>query len=100
MVTNPESEESWHADPFGQHEFRWWNGEKWTEKVRDGDRISIDPPDITTTPQGVPFNEPASPIPGRRAIRLFGRRLPGAMLLALLVVVAVIVLIGVVVVVG
>ncbi|WP_419919470.1 DUF2510 domain-containing protein [Candidatus Poriferisocius sp.] len=100
MVAKPDSEASWHTDPFGRHEARWWNGKKWTEKVRDGNRISIDPPDITAAPQGVPFNKPASPIPGRRTIRLFGRRLPGAMLLALVVVVAVIVLVGVVLILG
>ena len=96
LAANPEPEASWHTDPFGRHEARWWNGAKWTEKVRDGDQTGIDPPGIAVAPQGIPLNEPASPIPGRRSIRLFGKHLPGAMLLASVALAAVIVLVIVV----
>lgn len=96
MAANPEPEASWHTDPFGRHEARWWNGSRWTEKVRDGEQTGIDPPGIAVAPQGVPLNEPAAPIPGRRMIRLFGQRLPGAMLLASVALAAVIVLVIVV----
>jgi hypothetical protein len=27
----------WHRDPYGRHEDRWWDGDQWTEFVRDGD---------------------------------------------------------------
>ena len=97
MAANPEPDAAWHTDPFGRHEARWWNGAKWTEKVRDGEQTGIDPPGIAVALQGIPLNEPASPIPGRRMIRLFGRRLPGAMLLSSVALVAVIVLVSVVV---
>ena len=96
LAANPESEASWHTDPFGRHEARWWNGTNWTEKVRDGDLTGIDPPGIAVAPQGIPLNEPASPITGRRSIRLFGKHLPGAMLLASVALAAVIVLVIVV----
>ncbi|WP_419845901.1 DUF2510 domain-containing protein [Candidatus Poriferisocius sp.] len=96
LAANPEPEASWHTDPFGRHEARWWNGTQWTEKVRDGDQSGIDPPGIAVAPRGIPLNEPASPIPGRRSIRLFGKHLPGAMLLASVALAAVIVLVIVV----
>ncbi|WP_420638044.1 DUF2510 domain-containing protein [Candidatus Poriferisocius sp.] len=92
MSANPESEAAWHTDPFGRHESRWWDGTKWTEKVRDQGLSGIDPPGIAVAPRGVPLNEPAPPLPSRRTVRLFGRRLPGAMLLASVALVAVIVL--------
>jgi hypothetical protein len=35
----------WAPDPFGRHDLRWWDGERWTEHVADPDRgRSIDPP--------------------------------------------------------
>jgi hypothetical protein len=36
---------SWHPDPSGRHEFRFWDGTRWTEHVTDGGRPSIDPPE-------------------------------------------------------
>ncbi|MDE0237471.1 MAG: DUF2510 domain-containing protein [bacterium] len=96
MAANPEPEASWHTDPFGRHDARWWDGTKWTEKVRDGEQPGIDPPGIAVAPRAIPLNEPAPPIPSRRMIRLFGKRLPGAMLLASVALVAVIVLVIVV----
>lgn len=100
MAENPNPEAAWHTDPFGRHENRWWDGTRWTEKVRDGGRAGIDPPDLAVAPQGAPLNEPADPIPSRRTVRLFGRHLPGAMLLGLLVLVGVIVLVIVVAIAG
>ncbi len=71
---------------------------KWTEKVRDGEQLGIDPPGITVAPQSIPLHKPVAPIPSRRAIRLFGKRLPGAMLLASAALAAVVVLVVVVIV--
>ncbi len=36
---------SWHADPAGRHEFRWWDGRQWTEHVTDAGQPSTDPPE-------------------------------------------------------
>jgi hypothetical protein len=33
----------WHRDPAGQHEFRYWDGGRWTEHVSDRGVSSIDP---------------------------------------------------------
>lgn len=97
MAANPEPSASWHPDPFGRHDIRWWDGTKWTEKVRNGEQAGIDPPVIAVAPQAIPLNEPAAPLPSRRMIRLFDRRLPGAMLLASVALAAVVVLVIVVV---
>jgi hypothetical protein len=39
-VTNPAA---WHPDPTSAHEYRWWDGTRWTEHVADGGQASIDP---------------------------------------------------------
>jgi hypothetical protein len=37
--------EDWYADPYERHEVRWWDGQKWTQFVRDTDGLTgIDPP--------------------------------------------------------
>jgi hypothetical protein len=25
----------WHADPYGTHRYRWWDGNRWTEQISD-----------------------------------------------------------------
>lgn len=32
----------WHTDPTGAHEQRFYDGERWTARVRDGDRVGED----------------------------------------------------------
>lgn len=35
----------WHPDPYERHDVRWWDGDKWTEFVRDEDgETAIDTP--------------------------------------------------------
>ena len=34
----------WAADPFGRHQWRYWDGTRWTEQVADGSTQSTDPP--------------------------------------------------------
>lgn len=34
----------WHPDPTGRHQSRWWDGERWTDKVSDPN-IQSDPED-------------------------------------------------------
>jgi hypothetical protein len=60
----------WHADPFGRHAQRWWDGSRWTEKVRDGVDQAIDPPGIEEAPHypgEIPAAEPIenAPLPLR-----------------------------------
>ncbi len=33
----------WAADPFGRHQWRYWDGTRWTEQVADGSTQSTDP---------------------------------------------------------
>ena len=33
----------WFADPTSRHEFRYWNGERWTEQASRGGQILVDP---------------------------------------------------------
>lgn len=35
---------SWHPDPTGRHEMRYWEGQLWTESVSDGGDVTADPP--------------------------------------------------------
>jgi hypothetical protein len=34
---------SWHPDPTGRHEHRFWDGEAWSEHVSDAGQIATDP---------------------------------------------------------
>jgi hypothetical protein len=45
---------AWYPDPSGRHQFRYWQGQSWTDAVADGGRTSSDPlppvvPDAGTT---------------------------------------------------
>jgi len=33
----------WAADPYGRHQWRYWDGNRWTEQVADGSAQSTDP---------------------------------------------------------
>jgi len=34
---------TWHPDPSGRHQLRWWDGQRWTEQVSDGASVGVDP---------------------------------------------------------
>jgi len=54
---------AWHADPFGRYTKRWWDGDRWSEKVKAANgQPGLDPPGIDPHPVGAPLAEPASPI--------------------------------------
>ena len=62
-MSNP----AWESDPTTRHQYRWWDGEKWTDYVADDGVQSMDPltgaeslkpPKIRTIP---PAPSPASP---------------------------------------
>lgn len=59
-VANPAR---WTNDPFERHEFRYWNGKKWTDQVSDQGVVSRDP--AVATPQPSPAAlTPPSPAAG------------------------------------
>ena len=33
----------WHPDPTGRHEYRWWDGQQWTDQVADYGVVGVDP---------------------------------------------------------
>ena len=37
---------SWEPDPTGRHQYRWWDGEEWTDQVADDGVQSVDPVNI------------------------------------------------------
>ncbi len=50
----------WYPDPFGRHESRYWDGQRWTEHVASHGRQAVDPP---TNAQPVPtVNRPTEKV--------------------------------------
>ncbi len=41
-MTNTSYPAAWHPDPARRHEFRYWDGEQWTENVSNKGEVSID----------------------------------------------------------
>ncbi|WP_419926843.1 DUF2510 domain-containing protein [Candidatus Poriferisocius sp.] len=52
---------SWEPDPTGRHQYRWWDGERWTDQVADDGVQSVDP--ISITEAGLPRDTPPLPPP-------------------------------------
>jgi hypothetical protein len=44
------SEPGWRADPSGNHEWRFWDGANWTERVGDAGEVSTSPYDPSELP--------------------------------------------------
>lgn len=58
------NEASWKPDPHGRHEYRWWDGNAWTDQVSDGGVVSTDPPgDAPTTVDGPPVADTTGAMP-------------------------------------
>jgi uncharacterized RDD family membrane protein YckC len=34
----------WFADPMGRHEYRYWEGARWSDQVSDAGQVRVDPP--------------------------------------------------------
>jgi uncharacterized protein YxjI len=50
----------WYPDPFGRHESRYWDGQRWTEHVASHGRQAVDPP---TNAQPIPtVNRPTEKV--------------------------------------
>lgn len=48
--TNPPN---WYPDPFGRHEFRWYDGVQWTDQVSSHGKQTVDPPTGAHVPTAV-----------------------------------------------
>jgi hypothetical protein len=85
---------SWQADPFGRHEQRWWDGERWTEKVRSTGTTGIDPPGVVARPEHAWDNVPAKPITDATGpISYQSRNLPRMLVLSALVLLTILVIV-------
>lgn len=51
---------SWEPDPTGRHQYRWWDGEQWTDQVADDGVQSVDP--VSTDEARLPRETPP-PVP-------------------------------------
>jgi len=47
--------EAWYPDPMGRHEYRWWDGELWTDQVSSHGRTSTDALDRDAKTVAVPL---------------------------------------------
>lgn len=55
---------SWEPDPTGRHQYRWWDGEQWTDQVADDGVQTVDP--VSANEAGLPLESPPSvPVPSR-----------------------------------
>lgn len=85
---------SWQQDPFGRHEQRYWDGARWTEKVRSSGTVGIDPPGVVPKPEHARRNVPVAPITDASApVRYSPTHLPRILLLGVLVFLAILVLV-------
>lgn len=55
-------EPAWHQDPFGRHEWRWHDGEQWTEHVTTAGVAAVDPPIAPPPGQLETFTAPPTPV--------------------------------------
>ena len=75
MDDAPQNPPRWAADPLGRHQYRYWDGEQWTEHVADNGMNAVDPPLAappaagSTTPYGSTTVGRAieAPLPGSAA---------------------------------
>lgn len=57
---------SWEPDPTGRHQYRWWDGEQWTDQVADDGIQTVDP--VSTAEANLPLETlPSVPAPSGAA---------------------------------
>jgi hypothetical protein len=83
----------WYADPFGRHRQRWWDGARWTERVRSGDVTGIDPPGVDPTPVASGFADRVDPLDPTPPVELRSLKVPQGLLLGLVLLVAIVALV-------
>ena len=52
---------SWHPDPSGTHQYRWWDGTAWTDQVSDAGVTSSDPLAVPAPPPAAAAAPPPPP---------------------------------------
>lgn len=51
----------WHSDPYGRHQYRFWDGQQWTDRVANGGAETTDPPILG----GAATDPGTGPVPGQ-----------------------------------
>jgi len=59
---DPNNPPRWAADPTGRHQYRYWDGNDWTDQVSDNGVVATDPPVADVPPVPVEPVEPATPV--------------------------------------
>ncbi len=75
MSDTPQSPATWHPDPLGRHELRYWDGTQWTEHVSDSGRQGIDPP---TSPPVMPQGQQSADKVQAQVAKVGAGVVPGA----------------------
>ncbi|MXZ86279.1 MAG: RDD family protein [Acidimicrobiia bacterium] len=94
------SDPAWESDPTTRHEYRWWDGERWTDYVADNGVQSLDPltgaenlktpttrsipPPPSSSDEGMPESQPSQELATRFA-RFAARFIDGVIFLAFFV---------------
>jgi hypothetical protein len=60
-AASPARQAQWSADPYNRHEYRYWDGETWTNQVADGGVSSVDSP--TPNPKPAELASPIAAVP-------------------------------------
>jgi hypothetical protein len=74
----------WHTDPFGRHRQRWWDGTRWTERVRSGDVAGIDPPGVDPMPAAPGATDAVDPLQANLGVELRSLNVARALVVGLL----------------
>lgn len=63
MTTSNSPAAAWHTDPSGRHQFRWWDGTRWTDQVADNGVVGVEalPPPASSAAVETGPGAPASP---------------------------------------
>ncbi len=90
----------WYPDPMARHEYRYWDGARWTDEVADQGSATLDPLADTmarpvATPQTVAGPPPAWPVPVATAPRRGKKRAFIALGLALVAIGGLVVVVAV-----
>lgn len=77
MTTSSLPSGGWHTDPSGRHQFRWWDGTRWSDQVADNGVASLDalpaPGATSAAAQAVAETGPSAVASAEAAESLLGR---------------------------
>ena len=60
---DPQNPPRWAADPTGRHQYRYWDGNDWTDQVSDNGVVATDPPVADVPPVPAAPTQPVADVP-------------------------------------